>query len=144
MTRGRPFEKGNKFGHGRPKGGLNKKTLVAQKLFEEHSPKIMALAISKCPEDRYLLRMLAHRIVPQSRELPVKIGRLPMKTIEDLDRASEATLKKMASGKMAISEAQEVFQMIETRRNVLETHDLERRISAMEEASAISPKTPNS
>ena len=37
MTRGRPFQPGNRFGHGRPKGSPNQKSLQARKLFEEHS-----------------------------------------------------------------------------------------------------------
>src|SRR5260370_17933086 len=35
MKRGRPFEPGNKFGHGRPGGSKNKRTQLAQKLFED-------------------------------------------------------------------------------------------------------------
>ena len=40
--RGRPFQPGNRFGRWRPKGSPNKKTLLAQQLFEDHSPAIMA------------------------------------------------------------------------------------------------------
>jgi hypothetical protein len=36
MTRGRPFEPGNKFGRGRPKGSRNKRTAEAQALFDEY------------------------------------------------------------------------------------------------------------
>jgi hypothetical protein len=52
MTRGRPFQPGSHFGRGRPKGSPNKKTLQAQKLFEDNAAAIMALAINKCREDR--------------------------------------------------------------------------------------------
>jgi hypothetical protein len=75
MTRGRPFESGNKFGPGRPKGSPNKKSREAQQLFENNSPAIMALAISKCREDPQMLRMLASHIVPRQKVLPIKIGR---------------------------------------------------------------------
>jgi len=132
MTRGRPFEPGNKLGGGRPKGSSNKKSLHAQKLFEDHAPAIMALAINKSREDRQMLRMLASRIVTRPRELPINIGRLPMNTLEDLDRASEATLKKATSGKIALSEGQAILEMIENRRRVLIAGDLERRVLALE------------
>jgi hypothetical protein len=144
MTRGLPFEKGNKFGRGRPRGSLNKRTLAAQKLFAEHSSKIMALAISKCPEDRQLLRMFARRIVPRTPELPVFIGNFPMSTIEELEHASAVMLKKVAAGKIAISEAQGVFTMMETRRRVLETQDLERRLSALEDVDGFPHPRPTS
>lgn len=132
MTRGRPFEPGNRFGRGRPKGSPNKKTQQAQKLFEENSPAIMALAINRSREDPHMLRMLASHVVPQRRGLPVNLGRLPMGTLEDLDRASAATLKKATSGKIGLSEATDFCSMIEIRRRVLETQNLERRLSALE------------
>ena len=63
MTRGRPFEPGNKFGRGRPKGSPNKKTK-----------------------------------------------------------------------QISLSDAQEIFEMIENRRRVLVAQDLEGRLSALENA----------
>ena len=57
MSRGRPFEPGNKCGHGRPKGRPNKKTPEAQALFEQNSAAIMALAINSSREDPQMLRI---------------------------------------------------------------------------------------
>lgn len=91
MSRGRPFEPGNKCGHGRPKGTPNKKTREAQALFEQNSAAIMALSINSSREDRQMLRMLASRIVARLRESPVKIAPLAMSTLADLDRASEVS-----------------------------------------------------
>src|ERR1035441_3629544 len=119
MSRGRPFEPGNKCGRGRPKGSPNKKRPQAQEIFEQNSGAIMALAINRSREDPPMLRMLASRIVPRQRELPVKIGRLPMSTLSDLDRASEATLQKAAGGKISPSEARDICTLIENRRRVL-------------------------
>jgi hypothetical protein len=132
MKRGRPFEPGNRFGRGRPKGSPNKKILLAQKIFEDNSPAIMALAINTSRDDRPILRMLASHIVPRRKELPVKLGKLPLKTITDLDRASEAILNKVASGKICLSDAVVVFDLIETRRRVLTTVELEQRMIVLE------------
>lgn len=86
MTRGRPFEPGNQFGRGRPRGSKNKRTQMAQKLFEDNSPAIMAMAINRSREDRQMLRMLASRIAPRQGNVPVRLGSLPVNTLEDLDR----------------------------------------------------------
>jgi|SRR5580704_3620728 hypothetical protein len=134
MMRGRPFEVGNQFGRGRPKGSSNKKTLQAHKLFEKNAAAIMALAINQSREDRQMLRMLASHLVPRQRDWPVKIGRLPMNTLDDLDRACKVMLEKATSGKISLTEALQVCAMIETRRGVLETQDLERRFRALEKA----------
>ena len=132
MKRGRPFEPGNKFGRGRPKGSPNKKTQLAQKMFDDHSAAIMALAINASREDRQMLRMLAGHIVPRRKDLPVKLGKLALTTFRDLDRASEAILHKAGSGKISVAEAVDLFHMIETRRRVLRAMELEERISALE------------
>ncbi len=132
MRRGRPFEPGNKFGRGRPKGSLNKQAQLAQKLFEKNAPAIMALAINRCREDPAILKLLTGRIVPRQRDLLVSIGRLPMTTLEDLERASATTLKKATSGKISLSDATEISAMIENRRRVLVAQELERRISVLE------------
>lgn len=134
MTRGRPFEPGNKFGRGRPPGSRTKRTLQAQKLFEDHSTALMGLAILKAREDRQILRTLVAPIVPRRRELPLKIGPLALKTLEDLDQTSETILQKAAAGQISWTEAAAISTVIETRRRVLETRDLELRIRALEDA----------
>ena len=135
MSRGRPFERGNKCGQGRPKGTPNKKTLEAQALFERNSAAIMALAINSSREDRQMLRMLASRIVARMRESPVPIGRLPMSTLADLDRASEVTLQHATAGKLGLSEAREVCKMIDISCRVLVAQELERRLTSVANGS---------
>ena|ERR1035437_7134195 len=136
MNRGRPFEPGNKFGHGRPKGSPNKKTLQAQELFHQNSPALVALAINRSRDDNQMLKMLVGRIVPRQRELPIKIGRLPLNTLQDLDRASELTIQSATSGKISVSEARDISHMIENRRRVLVALDLDRRLTALENGSS--------
>lgn len=62
MKRGRPFEPGNKFGRGRPKGSPNKKKPLAQKILDENAPAIMALAINTAREDDKMLRTLIREL----------------------------------------------------------------------------------
>jgi len=97
MTRGRPFEPGNQFGRGRPKGSPNKKTHLAHKIFDDNAPAIMALAINSARQDRHLLRMLASHLVPRRRELPIKSGRLVLHTLGDLDRCCKNHLERNTS-----------------------------------------------
>jgi hypothetical protein len=131
MTRGRPFQPGNKFGHGRPPGSRNKRTVLAEKLFEDNSAALMGMALVKAREDPQMLKMLVSRI-PRRRHAPIKLGSLPLDTAEDLDRASKRILKKASSGQIGWGEALEISAVIEARRHVLETRDLERRVGALE------------
>jgi hypothetical protein len=83
MRRGRPFEPGNKFGCGRPTGSPNKKAQQAQKLFEENSPAIMALAINRSREDPQMLSLFEkHQVsfvaVTQQFNTSTSLGRLTL------------------------------------------------------------------
>ena len=75
------------------------------------------------------------RILPVRRELPVKIGKLPMGTAAELSKSSELITQKVAAGQLTLSEGQAVTELIERRRKVLETEELERRLQALEQRS---------
>src|SRR5581483_6262670 len=143
MSCGRPFEPGNKFGRGRPPGNRNKRTLMAQKLLEHHSGALMGLAIVKAREDRQMLRMLISLLVPRRKESPIKIGSLAMSSIEDLDRSSAVITEKALAGKMTFREAEEVSNLIEARRRVIETRDLARRVTMLEDSKGLSDPNVN-
>lgn len=132
MKRGRPFEPGNKFGRGRPKGSPNKKKILAQKIFDENAPALMALAINTAREDRLMLRTLVGQVGRRMGDRPVKIGRIPMNTMQDLEHASVAILNKVTAGKLSIGEGTDLFGMIEIRRRVLMDVEFEARLRALE------------
>jgi hypothetical protein len=137
MKRGRPFEPGNKFGRGRPKGSPNKKKPLAQKILDENAPAIMALAINTAREDDKMLRTLIRELGRRMGDRPVKLGRLPMNTLNDLDQASATILNKVTAGKISISEGVAVCGMIEVRRNVLAGVDLETRVAKLESGQGL-------
>ena len=132
MKRGRPFEPGNKFGRGRPKGSPNKKKPLAQKILDENAPAIMALAINTARDDDKMLRTLIRELGRRMGDRPVKLGRLPMNTLTDLDQASATILGKVTAGKISISEGVAVCGMIELRRQVLAGVELETRVAKLE------------
>jgi hypothetical protein len=73
MIRGRPFERGNKFGRGRPPGSRNRKTTALQKLLDDYSPALLRKSVALALQgDVPLLRMFVDRMLPA----PAKIGRL--------------------------------------------------------------------
>lgn len=137
MKRGRPFEPGNKFGRGRPKGSPNKKKQSAERIFDQNAPAIMALAINTAREDRQMLRTLLGQVGRRMGDRRVKLGNFPMKSLTDLDQTSEMTLKHVAAGKLSIGEGMDVCSMIEVRRRVLMDVDIERRLRAVEDGRAL-------
>jgi len=132
-ARGRPFEPGNKFGRGRPRGSRNKTNLLARDLLDSHAePLVTKLVYMALKGDRTAIRLCIDRVVPPRRDLPVKLGNLPMGTPEELNIASGVLVKRVIGGHLAPSEALPVAQLIEGRRRVIETQDIEHRLRALE------------
>jgi hypothetical protein len=85
--------------------------------------------------DVAMLRALLPYILPRRRDAPVKTGPLLVHTAEELAQSSEAVLQRVASGQITLEEAHALSALLEDRRRVLETRDLEARFRALEEAT---------
>ena len=133
MKRGRPFEPGNKFGRGRPRGSRNQSALT-QKLLDEHAPALLRKALVLALQgDSATLRILLSHILPRPKDPPVRIGPLPMGSAEELLQARESLMKKVASGQLTPHEAQPIDSLIEGQRRIIETHVLDKRLRALEQ-----------
>src|SRR5713226_9366976 len=97
--RGRPFQAGNKYGHGRPRGSRNKVARVCQATLDSHAENLM----KKCVMLAYqgsptAMRLCMERVMPARRQ-PTLRFKLPLvKTIDDVAMASEAVIRGPASG----------------------------------------------
>ena len=135
MKRGRPFEPGNHMGRGRPKGSQNKRNSNAKELLDEHGEAIVHKSLVMALQgDRAMIRTLLIALLPRPKDPPCKIGPLPMGTIEDLSSTFNATLDRVASGQITPSTAGEIIGWIEGRRRVLETEQLAKRVSVLEQS----------
>ena len=93
MKRGRPFEPGNKFGRGRPRGSRNKKTLMAQQLLDEHAESILRKAMVKGLQgDSPMLQALLSYILPRPKDTPFKTELLRTATAKELSQSYEVTV----------------------------------------------------
>lgn len=132
-TRGRPFEPGNKLGRGRPRGSRNKTTLMAQKLLDSYAePLVMKCVHQAMHGDLRAMKLCMDRVLPARRDLPVKIGKLSMRTPEDVSKASDTVLHKVAAGHITPTQGQALADLIEGRRRTMETQDFDERLRAME------------
>jgi hypothetical protein len=67
--RGRPFELGNTFGQGRPRGSPNKKGLMLQRLLLENGEEIIGTVIDRAKKgDRAALALCMERLIPRLKD----------------------------------------------------------------------------
>jgi hypothetical protein len=121
-VRGRPFEPGNKFGKGRPRGSRNKTSAGARELLNDHAePLVRKALVMALQGDTKAMQMCLNLVVPVRRDQPQKFGRLPLGTAEEISKASAILAQKVASGQVSVSQALGFNQLIETRRRAFET-----------------------
>lgn len=131
----KPGQSGNPAG--RPRGARNRATLAIAALLDEAGPRLMREGIDRALDgDSLLLRCCIMRLAPVPRGRPVELDLAEGSAAGDVLASMTATVRAMAEGALSPLEASDVVQVIEGQRRAVETHDLERRLTWLEEAAA--------
>ena len=132
--RGRPFQPGNKYGRGRPRGSRNKGVRVSQAMLDSHAEGLTKRCLLLAHQGQpTALRLCMERIMPAQRQCTVQFKLPPTKTVADLAAASDSVLSGVARGELTPAEGQAFSGMLEDRRSMIETQELELRIRTLEE-----------
>jgi hypothetical protein len=130
-TRPGTFRPGNP---GRPAGARNRATLAAMALLEGEAEALTRRCIELAlAGDTTALRLCLERLLPRGRAVRLQ---LPLRTLADLDAATETVSEAMAEGTIVLDEVATLTGLIEARRRLLETTELERRLAVLEQARA--------
>jgi hypothetical protein len=135
--RGRPFQPGNKYGRGRPRGSGNKAARVCQDTLDGYAEPLMkkclALAFQGNPT---AMRLCIERLTPARRQRMLQFKMPTVKTIADVAAASESVVNGVARGRLTPAEGQAFSAMLEGRRRVIETEEMDLRLRALEDRYA--------
>jgi hypothetical protein len=133
--RGRPFEQGQSGNSaGKPKGARHRTTLAVERLLEGEAKEIGRKAVELAKSgDTVALRLCLERIAPVRKGRPIALALPVMLTPADVTTAMSAIISQMAEGETTPEEAASV---IETKRKALETEELDRRLSVIEQQLA--------
>jgi hypothetical protein len=106
---------------GRPKGARHKVTMAVEALLQGEHEKLTRVAIDKALEgDTVALRLCLDRIAP------------PRKDADGVAAAGSAVIAALAAGDATPDEAARVMAVLQAQRQIIETVDLERRLSLLE------------
>jgi hypothetical protein len=119
---------------GRPPGCRNKATLAALALLEGEAEALTRRCVEMAlAGDATAMRLCLDRLLPKGRAVRLH---LPLRTLADLDHATGAVAGALAEGAVALDEVATLTGLVEARRRLLETTELERRLAALEQAGA--------
>lgn len=117
---------------GRPRGSRNR-TTQAKILLEGEAEALTRKAVELAlAGDTKALKLCLERILPRRKSRAVAFDLPPIERAEDLGKAIGSVLEEAASGRLFLDEAAALIGMMETKRRVLETVDLEKRLQALE------------
>ena len=131
-----PFEKG-KSGNpdGRPKGALNKRTLIGQSILDNDAEALVKRVVQLALEgDTTCLRICVERLVPARKSGPLWIDLPDVTAVAEIPKLFTAINERFREG-ITHSEAATLLDLTETLRKSLEVVEIETRITALEEES---------
>ena len=127
----KPGQSGNP--KGKPKGARHKATLAALELLDGEAESLTRKAVELALEgDTTALRLCLERIAPPRKDAPVSFALPEMKTVADALTAINHIVQAVAKGELTPGEATSLAGLIEAFRKVVETNDLEQRITRLE------------
>ena len=92
-------------------------------------PDGIAMALRENPQ---AMRLCMERLLPARSTPPVSFTLPSMKTVAGLDEAVTRLLQAAARGQLTPAEAKELAAIVESKRRILETRELEERIRRLE------------
>ena len=133
--RGRPFPKGSSGNpSGKPKGARNHATRVVLDLLDGEAEAITRRAITKALEgDSAALRLCLERLAPPAKDRPISFAAPPLATPDDMVKIMAALVTAMGNAEITPCEAAAVAGIVEIYRKAVETVEIERRLTALEE-----------
>jgi hypothetical protein len=118
---------------GRPAGARNKTTLMLEALFDGEAEAIGRMLATKAKKgDLTAARIILDRILPVRRNLPVSFKLPRLETPQDSVQAIAAIVSAVGDGELTPSDAISLSGLVDHFTNVLQTVQLETRLSALE------------
>lgn len=127
------FATGNAAG-GKPKGARHRVTMAVEALLEGEAEGLTRKAVDLAlAGDITALRLCLDRIAPARKDRPVTLDLPPVTTAADHAPALAAVAAAVADGEISPAEGKAIGDVLELHRRAVETADLDRRITELEQ-----------
>ena len=116
---------------GRPRGSRNKRTIAAEKLFDEGAEELTAAAIRLAKAGHPVaLRLCMDQVCPPGKKRPVDLPEIT--TATDAKGAAFAIVQALAAGDLSTEEAVELVKVVRVFLDSAALPDLEARVARLE------------
>lgn len=130
LNPGKPFKPGNP---GKAKGTRHRTTRAVAELLDGEAEAITRVCINKAlAGDGIALRLCMERLVPPTKDSPVKFTLAPVRSVDDMAKAGGDILAAVSAGEISPEEAVRVIGLLGRLRDLIELVDIEARLKALE------------
>jgi hypothetical protein len=132
MSRGRPFQPGNKYGRGRPKGSRNKSNFVVHRQLNEHAESLINRTLHAALEGDMKSRFWCLNKLMTMKPSAPKLKLPPIQSLNDVANALDVVMNATANNKCADAHGAALCTMLGEKRKTIETQDLALRLEELE------------
>ena len=135
------FQKGESGNpSGRPRGALNRATVLAQELLAARVESIAAKLIELAEGgDMRAIRVCMERLMPAIKHQPIAVELPPIEKPADSVEATASIVAAVAAGELTATEAAELAKVIDTYVGALAARGFDERLSKLENESSGAP-----
>jgi Family of unknown function (DUF5681) len=129
-----PFEKGQSGNPaGRPRGALNRATVLAQNLLSERAESIAGKVIELAVQgDKTAIRVCMERLVPVIKHQPIAVELPPIEKPADSVEAAASIAAAVAAGELTATEAAQLAKVVDVYVRALDSKGFDERLSKLE------------
>lgn len=131
--RGRPFERGNKMGKGRPRGSRNQRTVFSEMMDSHGEALIKQCQVQALKGDPTALRLCMERLLPPCKPSNNRFLLPTVKTASDVGLALQSVLQEVARGRLSGQEGEAIAAILENHRRAIETEEFGKRLQTLEQ-----------
>jgi uncharacterized protein DUF5681 len=138
------FQKGESGNpSGRPRGALNRATVLAQELLAARVEGIAAKLIDLAEGgDMRAIRVCMERLMPVIKHQPIAVELPPIEKPADSVEAAASIAAAVAAGELTATEAAELAKVIDTYVGALATRGFDERLTKLEKGISDAPAVP--
>jgi len=139
-----PFQKGQSGNPaGRPRGALNRATVLAQTLLSERAESIAGKVIELAERgDMTALRVCMDRLVPVIKHQPIAVELPPIEKPADSVDAAASIAAAVAAGELTATEAAELAKVVDVYVRALDSKGFDELLSKLENEISGAPAVP--
>jgi F0F1-type ATP synthase gamma subunit len=140
-----PFQKGQSGNPaGRPRGALNRATVLAQTLLSERAESIAGKVIELAERgDMTALRVCMDRLVPVIKHQPIAVELPPIEKPADSVDAAASIAAAVAAGELTATEAAELAKVVDVYVRAVDSRGFDERLSKLEKEISGAPAVPS-